>query len=518
MEKRLAQLQGVVILTMSEFKLRPYQADAVERILSALERGSVAFQSPTGSGKTLVALEVMRRLGPSSAFTRTLSQYEPWEREVRRLGLMLGGLAGKDRFCLRPMTKRDGESVRITRCFSCPFAFNSYDRSRLQELGVVGFLSWLRGKDECGYGWLRFLDANVYLYTYPYFFFYRKMVRGNALLVFDEAHNLVSVGDMVGVEITADRLRAIRRDYEGTDVQEIVSTALDAVESWALHGAASGSRPPDADEFELEAVEDHRISSVFHALSKVGHPAYKVYARPDGVSIRLMDPAEELSKLNEEKWLMMSGTLPSEGYMRRVWGLQDFQVVEVRPYRMKFSYFWDRDHSTRLTERKSARSGYVRAVSKLKGKGLTLVLTPSYEVASWFKGIADYVESRESAPSDVPREGLVVAVARGKLSEGVEFVEDGRSLIKRVVIVGIPYPNVGDPYVRDEVEFLSKKLGSRSRWFLLREDALLIIRQAMGRAIRNQEDSAEVYFLDRRAGPFLRRLGLNPKRVRLVDL
>jgi len=137
-------------------------------------------------------------------------------------------------------------------------------------------------------------------------------------------------------------------------------------------------------------------------------------------------------------------------------------------------------------------------------------------VASWFKGVADYVEDKSSSVSSVPESGLVVVVARGKLSEGVEFVKEGRSLVKRVVIVGIPYPNTSDQYEKDELDYLMSKVGKRTAWSLLKEEASVIMRQAIGRAVRSQEDSAEVYLLDKRAGPFFKDMGVPLKKVRLM--
>ncbi|MFP3219773.1 MAG: DEAD/DEAH box helicase family protein, partial [Candidatus Marsarchaeota archaeon] len=88
-------------------ELRPYQREAVKTILANLREHSVAFQAPTGSGKTLIALEVAKELGSSSVFTRTLSEYMPWERDCRKLDMTFGGLAGKERFCLKPQVKLD---------------------------------------------------------------------------------------------------------------------------------------------------------------------------------------------------------------------------------------------------------------------------------------------------------------------------------------------------------------------------------------------------------------------------
>ncbi len=500
-----------------EFNLRPYQKDAAERILSVIEEKSVAFQSPTGSGKTLIALEVARHLGPTSVYSRTLSQYLSWERDCRKAGLSFAGLAGKDRFCLRPKVKDGDRVVSVTRCPLCPFFDRKFSRKQVSELGIVGFLERQRAAQKCAYSWIKLQQADVYLYTYPYYFFYRRLVKGNSLHVFDEAHNLMHVQDMVDVSITLQKISRLRAAYAGTDVQDTVYAVLDALESWIEKGVKEGRKPPDLGSFHLEEVEDHQLASFKRALEKLDDPSYRLYVTPEGVVIKLMDPSSVLSKLNEDRWLLMSGTLPSKSYMEKVWGLKDFEFISINPFNPNLTFYWNRDLSTRYTLRERNRERYVKVVSSLRSPdGITLVLVPSYEVASWFKEVADYVEDSSSSVKSVPGAGLVVVVARGKLSEGVEFVKDGKSIVKRVVIVGIPYPNIGDAYSRDVLEFLTEKMGKRTMWFLLKEEASIIIRQAIGRAVRSESDSAEVFLLDRRMEPFLRDMGLSLKRVKIM--
>ena len=496
-------------------KLRPYQEEAIKEILKYAKEQSVAFQAPTGSGKTLIALGVSRELGDASVYTRTLSQYYPWERDLKKLDLSVGGLAGKDRFCLKP--KASGSDLRITQCRLCPFFSLKYSSKALNEKGVVGFLGSLRAHQKCGYSWMKYHEADVYLYTYPYYFFYRGLVKGNSLHIFDEAHNLMHIQELVGVSITLETIQKLRKEYAGTDVQADVYPALDALERWALEGAREGIPPPDLGQFGVDSIEDHNLSSFKRALDELGEPYYRVYLEKDGVSVKLVDPAVLLSKLNDERWLMLSGTLPSKTYMEKVWGLKNFKFIAINPYDFKLSFFWDRDLTTRYSQRSANRGDYVRAVSGLRSsEGITLVLVPSYEVASWFKGVADYVEDKTSTAQSVPETGIVVAVARGKLSEGVEFVKRGRSLVKRVVVVGIPYPNTSDDYTRDELKYLMNKMGKKTVWFMLREEASVIIRQAIGRAVRSEDDEAEVYFLDRRSAPFIKDMGIKLKEVKIM--
>jgi DNA excision repair protein ERCC-2 len=101
---------------------------------------------------------------------------------------------------------------------------------------------------------------------------------------------------------------------------------------------------------------------------------------------------------------------------------------------------------------------------------------------------------------------IVVAVSHGKLLEGVELVKDGRSLIDVVIVAGIPYPVPDDVYKirRDRILLRlgilkdSKEAKEFERTYLRHQPALTTVKQAIGRAIRNPEDMAEIFLVDHR--------------------
>ena len=56
-----------------------------------------------------------------------------------------------------------------------------------------------------------------------------------------------------------------------------------------------------------------------------------------------------------------------------------------------------------------------------------------------------------------------MGVCRGKLSEGIDFSDDAA---RCVIMVGIPYPNMSDPYVIMKQHYLdSKKPNSGWDWY-----------------------------------------------------
>lgn len=88
----------------------------------------------------------------------------------------------------------------------------------------------------------------------------------------------------------------------------------------------------------------------------------------------------------------------------------------------------------------------------------------------------------------------MLAVCRGKTSEGLDFADDAA---RCVCVVGIPFPNASDFRVNLKREWLDKKKkGSGSRWYT--ESAMRAVNQAIGRAIRHKEDYAAVLLFDER--------------------
>jgi len=110
---------------------------------------------------------------------------------------------------------------------------------------------------------------------------------------------------------------------------------------------------------------------------------------------------------------------------------------------------------------------------------------------------------------------LIIAVGRGKLAEGIELTEEGRSLISDVALVGIPFP-FPDDYNKLRAQAIASRVGRAKEEMLTKIPALITVRQAIGRAIRGPNDSATIWLLDSRYdNPWWKsRLGyLNPRKI-----
>jgi chromosome transmission fidelity protein 1 len=89
---------------------------------------------------------------------------------------------------------------------------------------------------------------------------------------------------------------------------------------------------------------------------------------------------------------------------------------------------------------------------------------------------------------------LLLSVMGGKLSEGINFSDD---LARAVVIVGMPYPDLSDPLLKEKLSFAERvKKGSSKH--IYEGMCMKSVNQSIGRAIRHIGDYAAVVLLDNR--------------------
>ncbi|MCE4615103.1 MAG: ATP-dependent DNA helicase [Desulfurococcales archaeon] len=235
-----------------------------------------------------------------------------------------------------------------------------------------------------------------------------------------------------------------------------------------------------------------------------------------------MDPAEIASPIIQgaQSAVLMSGTLPPGNMVGDFLGIDrttmivdvDAMYGPVMPLENKYTILGI-DVSTRYSERGpftyKIYAGYISSITTSL-PGAKLVVYPSYDVLYSVieridRGEGSVVESKKTSIAEVvrrleDREDLVIhSVAGGKLVEGVEYVdENGRSILKTVVVIGVPYPQP-TPYTQDYIEALAKRIGARkAREYTYHINASIKVRQALGRAIRSREDRAVYFLLDHR--------------------
>lgn len=135
-------------------------------------------------------------------------------------------------------------------------------------------------------------------------------------------------------------------------------------------------------------------------------------------------------------------------------------------------------------------------------------------VASWYdQGIVDtllrykllFIETQDSAETsyslmnyvkacECGRGAVLLAVARGKVSEGVDF---DHHLGRAVLMFGIPYVYTQSKILKARLDYLREHFQIRENDFLT-FDALRHASQCVGRAIRGKTDYGIMVFADKR--------------------
>ena len=394
--------------------------------------------------------------------------------------------------------------------------------------------------------------------TYPYVFsrdlfstIYPDEDPSEFSAIIDEAHMIIDPSSVFSSEISVARIRSSInevREYLGGDpfTEDLIERIAKLVEEGArdekLRRIDRASMGVDSDSIEhlidvaLEvkkraidrilsrgSVSDaasKRISMVKVTLSLalLEDSRFEAFAYRDGQSAWLKISAVDHSVVSEalqayRSTLLMSGTPPSKEYIERILGLGGVSYIDAMeagawsPY-SNMAVILTSQLTSRYIERGDAMyqlySEYIEALDSIV-KGVKLIVYPSYnfmrnvvERLSW----RGYVEDRGSTIDDLEEgiraNGLIHVVAGGKLSEGIELVENGRSLIKSVFIAGVPYPQ-RDDYIEELLKNMRRKVPDREAWdYIYNMASSIRAMQAIGRSVRSEEDRALIILGDRR--------------------
>ncbi len=118
------------------------------------------------------------------------------------------------------------------------------------------------------------------------------------------------------------------------------------------------------------------------------------------------------------------------------------------------------------------------------------------EKANFFQTLDQFAQKVESGSG-----ALLIAVCRGKVSEGMNFTD---KMARAVFLTGIPFPNKQDPKIRlkmsheDRMRAERRELQTGNEWY--RVQAYRGVNQALGRVIRHANDYGAVFLLDARFG------------------
>ncbi len=249
------------------------------------------------------------------------------------------------------------------------------------------------------------------------------------------------------------------------------------------------------------------------------------------LKLKLMyyDTSGYLNFLNDIPVIFMSGTLPSEDHITNVWNMENVLYINVdKTFRNSGGYkkyIIVNGYTTlgRYRENLEAWSSMLKKYTDFvldifaKSEKSVIVAVPSYKImfgdsytkepglsTFWPDNMRDRVifESKKISFSFVAEKAyeekiVIFSVHGGKLLEGIQLVNNGKSLVSDVVIAGLPLIPLDD-YRKDKIRYLEKILKNNMYNTLYYEFALIKVKQAAGRSTRSPEDSSNIWLCDDR--------------------
>lgn len=189
---------------------RPYQIEVIKKLLDS-DKKYVILDSPTGSGKTLIALiysDIMSNYGISTHIAvRTTEQIKRYVIDSEKINRKIKIFPNKRKTCTVFVdTNLSGEEIS---CSECQLRKILYDDEKLLKrlkkakydfelLTKIEKIRLKKGKSShCIYHSFKKIDSNIIVTTYPYVFnpYLNELIyleNNPSILILDEAHNLLT--------------------------------------------------------------------------------------------------------------------------------------------------------------------------------------------------------------------------------------------------------------------------------------------------------------------------------------
>ena len=235
------------------------------------------------------------------------------------------------------------------------------------------------------------------------------------------------------------------------------------------------------------------------------------------LGIKALDPGLAVGDLLKKfrSVVLMSGTLWNFDYYVDVLNLKGSSVKRLElpsPFpKENRLVIADLSVTTKYEKRSEAMFEKIaerldRLVEAISGR--VAVYFPSYAIlqtvlAKMKNGFPKYVEGKKVKLREVldfakrNSKCLLLGVARGKLSEGVDLAHKGRSLLNAVIIVGLPYPEKTE--LQEAVlKYYEEKYGNKAFEYAYMVPCANAIAQAAGRLLRSPHDRGVVVIMDSR--------------------
>jgi len=265
-----------------------------------------------------------------------------------------------------------------------------------------------------------------------------------------------------------------------------------------------------------------RLVRVASALNLLNDPRFEMFVlRESGDKVLIQVSAVDHSVIGDvlsryKRILMMSGTPPTKEFAEDLIGLDKVDQVNAHEYiswrpQDNMAVIVATELSSRYTYRGELMyrlySRYIDIFKRISG--LKVIVYPSYDfmsnILTYLSSTEkDFVENQKTTFEEVNEyvtnnpSASIHIVAGGKISEGIEFVRNGASLVRGVFVAGVPYPQPDD-YMNILIERGSRKISKEIfRELLFNNEAYIRTMQAIGRSVRGINDRAVVVLGDRR--------------------
>lgn len=529
-------------------EFRQGQKEIYEAVLETLrQKKPLLISAPTGIGKTAAVMaavvQYMLDTGtPVHYAVRTRSELEPPVRELNKISARgvhvdYAVIKGRQDMCCYTSLKKLSYLEFLAECSllkstrQCAYYPPREVEAALRD--VATYVKHLCTSRSCPYEYAknRLKNVKLIISTYYYVFGREKTGVEGRVVVVDEAHSLVdAVTKLHSVEISDVDIKSAYREARKYGYLE------EAAKIYRLYAFVKKTKGPvdpgdlatvvaeidvenAAREIAAKKIENRSTPYTPLLLIKElrevlrGKLRHFVEVREvDSTKVLTASPLDPVALIRSSlegahAVVFMSGTL-SPRLFADVLALDSYNTVEI-PFnvfipRSNYKVIIDVGVTTRYEER--GEETYLKIAKRIAAlinysPGGVLAVFPSYEVMRgvkkylkisiphWYEGVAD-IDFTE-----LPDKFFIGAVARGRYTEGVEYVRDGNNLLTAVAVVGIPYPEPS-PYLEKRVEYLKPRLKERAWNAVYLYEAVVAVRQALGRLFRSPRDRGVLAFLD----------------------
>ena len=494
-------------------------------------------------------------------FTKMLGQMDAWFRELglindynRKVGQNIYSLipmVGKTHVCplVTKFTKKQFSQIGCS-LFDCThikkfhfmqnesgnfYALSRRVRSSIADnikkgIGLAEILWMLENKLEnlgCPYLGLKtaLKDADMVITTYPFLlntklreilFENMNIDLANTTIIIDEAHNLAkgNIGNLsykilyraineIGSHKVLNLLQNLRGqeglhtlDLEDKNIQDLNNCGR----QYLLKRFNQGSK---------------EISNTIRVSEFLNNHDLCYLTSDKKFTLYLKDPRTILNPMKLAKHLiLLSGTFRPLKHFSSFLGVPNAKKISVLSEKIGKNRIILTTNDSQLTMKYSERSRerflyYCDTISQLLKviPGHTLVFTPNYELTTVFANLLKTrYEERPNQPitklinevKSSKTKVAIIAPARGKISEGIEIVQNEKSLISAVIIAGLPYPPPSRSLKEIIKEYSKFWGGEQAANYMNYLQAVVTMRQCLGRMIRSENDVGAWIILDNR--------------------